>query len=107
VDLQRDTTLHGISIGFLSAPESRILLPKQVVFSVSSDGKHWTQLYTDAPTVDLSSSLQRVQRIIFTSTKPIVARYVRIAADRNQSLPTAFPRGATDIWLFADEILIQ
>ena len=107
VDLQRDTTLHGISVGFLLAPESRILLPKQVAFSVSSDGKHWTQLYTDAPTVDLSSSLQRVQRISFTSTKPIVARYVRIAADRNQSLPTTFPHGATDTWLFADEILIH
>ncbi|GLQ45876.1 beta-N-acetylhexosaminidase [Dyella lipolytica] len=107
IDLQQDIPVHAISIGFLLAPESRVLLPKQVVLSVSSDGKHWTQIYKDALTADLSSSVQRVERIRFSPTKPVVARYVRITADKSDSVPATFPRGATDIWLFADEVLIQ
>ncbi|MGC1547144.1 MAG: family 20 glycosylhydrolase [Rhodanobacter sp.] len=107
IDLQKDTTLHAISIDFLQALESRVLLPKDVTFSASSDGKNWTQLYTNAPAVDLSSSAQQLQRIAFNAAKPFVARYIRVTAEKNDSLPATYPGGGKNNWLFADEILIQ
>ena len=106
IDLQQDTTFHTIDVRFLLAPNSRIVLPGQVTFFTSSDGKHWVQRYTDTPATDLSSPM-RSQQIDFRSVKPIKARYVRIKAERPQSVPATFPEGAKNIWLFADEILIQ
>ena len=107
IDLQQDATLHTISVGFLFAPGSRILLPKDVAFSASSDGKHWTQLYADAPADELASPTEKLQRIVFNPAKPVVARYIRITAERNESLPATYPGGSKNNWLFADEILIQ
>jgi hexosaminidase len=106
IDLQADTSFHSIKADFLSAPDSRILLPGQVVFSVSSDGQHWTKVYTDTPSTDVTSPL-RIQPFEFNSAKPVTARYVRVEADRVSSVPAAYPHGAQDIWLFADEILVK
>lgn len=106
IDLQHDTALHKIDVGFLLDPQSRILLPGQVTFSVSSDGRHWTKLYTNTPTADITSPL-RLQQFEFNAAKPVTARYVRIEADKVSSLPAGFPDNANDIWLFADEILVQ
>jgi len=107
IDLQKDTTLHSISVNFLLALDSRILLPKQVTFASSSDGQHWTPLYTESPMADLSATAPRMQKIVFNAAKPVTARYIRISADRNDALPATFPDGAKNTWLFADEILIQ
>lgn len=107
IDLQQSIPVHAISIGLLLATESRIILPKQVTFSVSSDGKHWTQVYAETPTADLSSSAQRLQQIAYHPAKPVLARYIRVVAERNDALPATFPGDAKNIWLFADEILIQ
>ncbi|RDS86196.1 glycoside hydrolase family 20 protein [Dyella psychrodurans] len=106
IDMQGSTSFHSIEVGFILAPESRILLPRQVTFYGSRDGKHWTSLYTESLPPDVSSPT-RLQRIGFHSGKPVTARYIRIKAERNTSLPAAFPRGADDTWLFADEILVQ
>jgi hexosaminidase len=105
IDLQKDATFHTIKVGFLSAPDSRILLPQQVSFFISSDGQHWTKVYTTAPSVDVSSP-SRLQSFEFTSAKPITARYIQIKANRASSEPGSYANGAKDIWLFADEILV-
>ena len=107
IDLQRELPLHYINAGFLLATQSRILLPQRVTFSISSDGKHWTRLYSETPAADLSSAVQRMQQIIFKSTTPVSARYVRIEAEKSQASAAAFSGGNKNTWLFADEILIQ
>jgi hexosaminidase len=106
IDLQHDATFHTIKAGFLSAPDSRILLPQSITFSVSPDGQHWTKVYGAVPMVDSSSPLH-LQAFEFHSTKPVTARYIRINANRPTSLPASFPDGARNIWLFADEMLVQ
>jgi hexosaminidase len=106
IDLQHDTTIHAIKIGLLSAPGSRILLPQQVTFSVSSDGQRWQKLHADTLNVDPSLP-EHLQAVEFKSVKPITARYIRVEAVRPTSLPASFPNGADNIWLFADEILVQ
>ncbi|HUA80281.1 MAG TPA: family 20 glycosylhydrolase [Dyella sp.] len=106
IDLQKDVTFHVIDVGFLQAIESRILLPGKVTFLASSDGQHWTTLYTDAPAFD---PLLRVgtHRFRFQSQQPMTARYLRIQADQFKALPAAFSDEAKDTWLFSDEIVVQ
>ena len=106
IDLQQSRTFHTIKTEFLLDPQSRIMLPKQVVFSVSSDGEHWTKLYSEQIDVDVVSPL-RLQPAAFKSSKPLTARYIRVEATRPSTLPAAYPDGVKNIWLFTDEILIQ
>ena len=56
---------------------------------------------------DLLATVPRMQKIAFSTTKPVAARYIRISADRNDALPATFPGDAKNTWLFVDEILIQ
>jgi hexosaminidase len=105
IDLQKDRTFRTIKAGFMSAPQSRILLPQQVTFSVSTDGQHWMKLYTSTPNADPTS--ERVQSYDFNAVKPVTARYIRVQAYKASSVPADFPNGAKNIWLFADEILVQ
>ena len=106
IDLQHDTAFHTIDVGFMLAPQSRILLPKQVTFYASRDGRHWTSLHVQPLLPDVVSPM-RVQRVGFKSVRPVMARYIRIKAERNTSLPATFPEGGSNTWLFADEILVQ
>ncbi|GLQ98918.1 glycoside hydrolase family 20 protein [Dyella mobilis] len=106
IDLQQDTSFHTIKMNFLSAPQSRIVFPQQMTFSTSLDGVHWTKVYGVTPEVDVTSP-SRIQTIEFKSDKPITARCIRIEAQRPSNLPAPFPGGAKNIWLFADEVLVQ
>ena len=106
IDLEKTTTIHTIEAGFLFEPNSRILLPEQITYEVSSDGQHWQQLYNHASSVDVDAYAHR-QSLRFHSEQPVTARYVHIKAVQPRTVPTGFPNGAKDIWLFADEVLVQ
>ena len=106
IDLQQEHSFHTIKTEFLSSPESRIVLPQRVTFSVSADGQHWSKLYTYAPDLNVLLPFQ-LQSFDFKSAAALKARYIRVDAERPLSLPAAFPDGAKNIWLFTDEILIQ
>lgn len=106
IDLQKDVTFHAVDVGFLQAIESRILLPEKVTFLTSSDGQHWTTVYTNAPAFD-SALRVGTRRFRFQSQQPMTARYIRIEADQYKTLPAAFSDEAKDVWLFSDEIVVQ
>ena len=106
IDLQKDVVFHTIDVGFLFEPNSRILLPEQVTYEASSDGQHWTSLYSDTLNIDLASPARKLS-LRFHSEQPVTARYIRIKATQRKSVPASFPDGAKDIWLFADEVLVQ
>ena len=106
IDLQKETAIHSIDVAFLLEPASRILLPEQVTYAVSSDGQHWNSLYSDTVNADFASA-GRNHAFRFHSDKPIDARYIRVQATQRKTLPADFSNGAKDIWLFVDELLIQ
>ncbi|HUB90335.1 MAG TPA: family 20 glycosylhydrolase [Dyella sp.] len=106
IDLQRDTAIHAIDVGFLQATQSRVLLPENVTFLASSDGQHWTTLYTHTSTFD-PALRDGVQRFRFQPPQPVTARYIRIEAEQRKTLPASFSGGAKDIWLFTDEMVVQ
>jgi hexosaminidase len=106
IDLHKETAIHSVDVAFLLEPASRILLPEQVTYAVSSDGQHWATLYSDNVDADFASA-GRNHVFRFHSDKPVTARYVRIQATQRKTVPTDFSNGAKDTWLFADELLIQ
>ena len=106
IDLQKEMPVHSIDVAFLLEPASRILLPEQVTYAVSSDGEHWTSLYSDTVSADFSSA-GRNHTFRFHADKAVTARYIRIQATQRKTVPTDFSNGAKDIWLFVDEILVQ
>lgn len=106
IDLQKDTAFHTIDTNFLFEPGSRVVLPGKVKYSVSSDGQHWSSLYDHSVTSD-SASWAHPQSFRFHSERAITARYIRIEATRPTAMPADFSGGAQNIWLFADEFLVQ
>jgi hexosaminidase len=106
VDLQKDTPIHAIDVGFLQSLESRVLMPENVTFLASSDGQQWTTLYTHAPAFD-PSLRDGTQRFRFQPQQSATARYIRIKADQRKTVPASFSGGAKDVWLFSDEVLVQ
>ncbi|MBD8880439.1 family 20 glycosylhydrolase [Rhodanobacter sp. 7MK24] len=107
IDLQKPSVVHAIAVDFLQDTGSRILPPQLVSFQVSADGKHWTAVDTEQPKADVLDSSPHVFHIVFKPTKPLGTRYVRVVAGRYTTLPAAFPNGAANTWLFADEILVK
>jgi hexosaminidase len=106
IDLHKETAIHNVDVAFLLEPASRILLPEQVTYAVSSDGQHWATLYSDNVDANFASA-GRSHVFRFHSDKPVTARYVRIQATQRKTVPADFSNGAKDIWLFVDELLIQ
>ena len=107
IDLQQPTSVHAIAVDFLQDAGSRILPPHVVSFQVSDDGKHWNTVDTEQPKADVMDSTARQFHVAFKAAKPLSARYVRVVANRYTTLPAGFPDGATNTWLFADEILVK
>jgi hexosaminidase len=106
IDLHKETSFHTIDVGFLFEPNSRILFPAQVTYEASTDGQHWTSLYSDNLSIDLATSARK-QSVRFHSEQPVVARYLRIRATQQKSVPAGFSGGAKNIWVFSDEMLVQ
>ncbi|WP_329740685.1 family 20 glycosylhydrolase [Dyella sp. A6] len=109
IDLGRVMPVHEIRTRFMQAVGSRILPPQRLRFMASDDGRHWHTLLTEQPGADLSSRRTVIYRFAYRPRRPFAARYLRLAADRytDATLPSGFPGGAADIWLFADEIVVK
>ena len=106
IDLQKEMAIHSIDAGFMFDPGPRILLPEQVTYEVSSDGQHWTSLYSHAPELNFAAYAHK-QSVRFHAEQAVTARYIRIKATQRKTVPADFPDGAKDTWLFADELLVQ
>lgn len=105
VDLGATRTVRSITSGFLQIllGQSYSYLPTNVNFSVSSDGKTFTQvaaLTGPAPQADLVTSIKNVTAT-FEATQ---ARYVKVNAviDSIANLPQG-----RSVWMCVDEILVK
>ncbi|WP_455587614.1 glycoside hydrolase family 20 protein [Bacteroides sp.] len=96
VDLGKVTDISSIAAEFMQLSGPYVWLPREVIISVSEDGKTFTEqqhLYTDVPTTE--------DRLVFRTYQwegKASARYVRYQALSN---------GIEGGWLFTDEIVIK
>ncbi|HEY0197761.1 MAG TPA: family 20 glycosylhydrolase [Rhodanobacter sp.] len=107
VDLGKPTAIHSIDVRFMQQSESWILLPRRVRFSISADGRQWTQLKTETIAVDPDDIRPSVRMVHFAGSKPASARYVRVEATSYGVLPVQHSGTGHQAWIFSDEILIR
>ncbi|MEO5584634.1 MAG: family 20 glycosylhydrolase [Flavobacteriales bacterium] len=100
VDLGSEQKIGHIGIGALNETHNWIQLPKEVVFSVSSDGKKFVPY-------GIAKSKGGVGRNDLSIDKPGKARYVRIDVQHIGNIPEGFAGAGNPAWLFLDEIEVR
>lgn len=106
IDLKKVTSISTVTAGFLQDTRAWIVVPKQMMVQVSSDGvtyKTISDTNNFLPIEELTPQLKKV-----TATfAPIKARYVRIKAVQYGKLPAWHESPGGDTHLFVDEIDVQ
>lgn len=106
IDLKKVTSISTVTAGFLQDTRAWIVVPKQMMVQVSSDGvtyKTISDTNNFLPIEELTPQLKNV-----TATfAPIKARYVRIKAMQYGKLPAWHESPGGDTHLFVDEIDVQ
>lgn len=106
IDLKKVTIISRLTAGFLQDTRAWIVLPKQMIVQVSSDGVNYDTVSDTnnfLPIEDLASQVKNV-----TATfAPIKARFVRIKAMQYGKLPSWHESPGGDTHLFVDEIEIK
>ncbi len=106
VDLARPRLLDRISVRFLQDVNSWILLPREVRFSVSSDGNIWHQAGVISHDVPDRKQDKMIHEFAVDLDGSAV-RFVRIHGVSPGVCPDWHPGRGKPSWLFADEIVCR
>lgn len=96
VDLEQSTAIKSVSAEFMQLVGPYVWLPKEVIISVSEDGKQFTELNREQTTVPTTE-----EKLVFHNYQwsgSAQARYVRLQALSN---------GIAGGWLFVDELIVR
>lgn len=107
VDLGNKMLFREIHINFLQHTQSWILLPMEVEFYISDDGKKWQLLKSQHHDVPGDSYAPQTREFGYKSTEAISARFVRVHAKGHGKLPAWHASAGEDAWLFADELIVK
>jgi predicted alpha-1,2-mannosidase len=119
VDLQKPMSIYQINASFLQDTRSWIVLPTDVGFWYSVDGKSWTSMGNDLPTVKpddytvqrwesgvrLGQSDNQPEPMFIAS--PVLARYVKVKAKNFGKLPDWHMGAGGEAFIFIDEISVD
>jgi predicted alpha-1,2-mannosidase len=119
VDLQKNMSIFQVNASFLQDTRSWIVLPTDVEFWCSVDGKNWTSMGNDVPTakpddynvqrwdsrVRLGASDNGPEPMFIPS--PILARYVKVKAKNYGKLPNWHMGAGGEAFIFIDEISVD
>lgn len=104
IDFEEITEINEVIIGFLHAPGSWIMYPKNLKLSTSTDGEN----FREYPVYDLtdpegaSAAGQTMMKL-----NGVKARYLKIKAENFGLLPEDHAGAGKPAWLFVDEIEVN
>ena len=105
VDLREVKLLHNLSAGFLQDAKSWIWMPREVVFSVSSDGVNYRNIATiQSPVAENDLEIQTWECSTPAKTR---ARYVKVFAKNFGTIPEWHPGAGYPAFIFIDEITVR
>lgn len=107
IDLGNPRDIRSINARFLHQSGSWILFPRAVRYSVSADGKRWKQVHAQEFNVDAGDIQRRVEEVVFSTTNPVRARYLRMEVDRYGQLPEGHGGAGRPAYFFVDEIMVR
>ena len=106
IDMKEGKTISKITAGFLQDTRSWIIIPKELVVEISTDGKQYMQVFSGKdflPIGDLNVQIKSVEAVF----APVTARFVRIKAIQYGKLPAWHESAGRDTHIFVDEINIE
>jgi hypothetical protein len=118
VDLQKPTSIFQVNASFLQDTRSWIVLPTDVEFWYSVDGKTWTSMGNDVPTVKPDDyTVQRWESGVRLGQSdnqpepmfialPVLAQYVKVRAKNFGKLPDWHMGAGGEAFIFVDEITV-
>ena len=106
IDLGDIKQIHRAGVDFLHQLGAWILLPRQVSFSYSTDGIH----YTSWQTVNIPEL--RINKVLFknieaVSTTSLNARYIKIEITATKECPSWHYGVGYPSWFFIDEVIVE
>ncbi len=106
IDLQEIKTISKLTAGFLQDTRSWIILPKQLIIEVSTDGQQFNKVFSGENFLPIEDMKVQVKNIEVPFT-PVAARYIRVRAIQYGKLPAWHESAGSDSHLFVDEINIR
>ena len=107
IDLQKETSISGISSNFLQDTRAWILMPTQIEFYVSNDNESFKKLATVLNKINAKDYAVQIQKL--TAKVSANGRYIKVIAKNFGKLPEwhqGFPYKG-DAFIFIDEIEIK
>ncbi|BDQ03415.1 family 20 glycosylhydrolase [Ignavibacterium sp.] len=106
IDLETVTDIIKITTGFFTASSSLVFLPEYVEYFVSKDGVNFISLGKVTQIFSIKDPSWR--RIDFSlDTNKSKARYIKIFAKNQMSVPEWHPAFGGKVWLMIDEIIVE
>lgn len=106
IDLGEEKTFNHISTDFLHQLGAWILLPKGGHYSVSSDGKSFTDFGSFTFEEDRDVSVKFVKGTA-KSVSPVKGRYIKVHVETLGNCPSWHFGVGYPAWFFMDEIIVQ
>ena len=106
IDLKIPTTISTVTAGFLQDTRAWIVMPKQMVVQVSSDGVNYNTVSDTNNFLPIEDLKPQVKNVIATFL-PAKVRFVKIKAMQYGKLPLWHESPGGDTHLFVDEIEIK
>jgi len=106
IDMQEMKTVSKFAGEFLQDTRSWIVVPRQIIIEVSTDGKQFTKVYSGEnylPIEDMNVQVKDIE----ASFTPVAARYVRIKAIQYGPLPAWHESAGQPTHMFVDELDIK
>ncbi|MFZ1425127.1 MAG: GH92 family glycosyl hydrolase [Saprospiraceae bacterium] len=105
LEFSEERTWSHLGIRFLQDQSPWIMMPSQVEFKISEDGKHFERIDLIKNTI-----AQKTEGAIlneFKTEQNFRCRFIQIIAKNSGLLPDWHPGAGGATWLFADEIIIK
>jgi len=106
LDFGKPTKIARLELGFLRDVGVWVMLPAEVEFLVSDDGKTFRSVGLVKNDVDDRDSKPLVKDFS-AKTGGSSARFVRVRAKNYGKLPAWHPGAGNPAWLFADELIVE
>lgn len=106
IDLNETKSISKIMAGFLQDTRAWIIVPKEFMVEVSTDGINFTQVYSGTNFLPIDDLTVQVKNVTASFT-PILAKYVKVKAVQYGNLPAWHEGAGGDTHIFVDEIKVE
>ncbi|MCO6481670.1 MAG: family 20 glycosylhydrolase [Flavobacteriales bacterium] len=107
LDLGQEQAISELNIRCLQDVAVWILLPREVIFETSTDGKHWRTLERATHALPTDPGPRIIHAFGTRPATPAKARYMRATLVNSGPMPASSLGAGNPSWIFADEFVVR